>query len=77
MDWPAQLPDLNPIKHLWHNLKRRLETYPNAPRSINERWKRVQDEWIGIPLQTCLDLIDTMSRQVGTITAVRSGYTKY
>lgn len=21
MDWPAQTPNLNPIKHIWHHLK--------------------------------------------------------
>lgn len=77
LDWPAQSADLNPIEHLWHHLKRMLATYETFPSSIAELWERVQDEWNKIPLQTCLDLIDSMPRRVEAVLRAKGGYTKY
>ncbi|KAI1003599.1 hypothetical protein K3495_g4608 [Podosphaera aphanis] len=44
LDWPAQSPDLNPIEHLWEELKRRLGTYHEPPKGVGELWQRVQRE---------------------------------
>ena len=35
LDWLAQSPDLNPIKHLWDELERRLRASPNRPTSVS------------------------------------------
>ena len=41
LSWPAQSPDLNPIEHIWNNLKRKLGDYEVPPQGILELWERV------------------------------------
>ena len=56
MDWPPQSPDMNPIEHLWHALKKQLRTHEEPPKGIHGLWKRVQDEWLkpaGILFRAC------------------------
>ena len=41
MAWPAQSPDINPIEHLWVDLKRALKKYPKPAKGVHELWERV------------------------------------
>jgi transposase len=75
--WPAQSPDLNPIEHLWHHLKRRLGGYESQPNGILELWERVQDEWDKIDPKVCQDLIESMPRRVQAVIDAKGGSTKY
>jgi transposase len=77
LEWPAQSPDLNPIEHLWEHLKRQLNKYETEPSGIFELWERVEAEWNQIPVQVCLDLIESIPRRVAAVLAARGGYTKY
>ena len=53
MDWPAQFPDINPIEHFWHHLKKKLAGYNIPPKGILELWDRVEEEWNKIPSEVC------------------------
>jgi hypothetical protein len=75
--WPAQSPDLNPIEHLWHHLKRRLGQYEKPPGGIQELWERVEVEWEKIDAAACQNLIESMPRRVSAVIKAKGGYTKY
>ncbi|KAJ8729055.1 hypothetical protein PYW07_006751 [Mythimna separata] len=36
LPWPARSPDLNPIEHIWDNLKRRVRARVPAPTTLGE-----------------------------------------
>ena len=77
LDWPAQSPDLNPIEHLWDNLKRKLNGYPDQATSMHMLWDRVQEQWDKITKQECLDLIESMPRRIKAVLDARGFATKY
>lgn len=77
LSWPAQSPDLNPIEHLWHHLKRKLAEYQEPPKGILELWERVEGEWNKIGPEVCQNLIESMPRRVEAVVKANGGYTKY
>ena len=52
LDWPAQSPDLNLIKHLWHELGRRLRARPSRPTSVSDLTNELLEDWSKIPINT-------------------------
>ena len=45
LDWPAQSPDLNPIKHLWDELEPCLRARPNRATSVPDLTNALVAEW--------------------------------
>ena len=43
-DWLPNSPDLNPIEHLWHHVKLKLDQYTTKPKNIDELWQRFDQE---------------------------------
>ncbi|CAG4973881.1 unnamed protein product [Colias eurytheme] len=48
MDWPARSPDLNPIEHLWDELKRKVRARNPAPATKSDLKAALIEEWDSI-----------------------------
>ena len=77
LEWPAQSPDLNPIEHLWANLKRRLNQYDHPPTGMLELWERIEDEWNKIDKETCLKLVESMPNRIKAVLKSKGKWTRY
>ncbi|KIK99763.1 hypothetical protein PAXRUDRAFT_131353 [Paxillus rubicundulus Ve08.2h10] len=85
MVWPAQSPDLNPMKHTWGYLKRRLaehehleqQYYQHPPNGMEQLWERIEVDWNKVPASVCQGLIESMSRRIEAVLKAKGGYTKY
>jgi hypothetical protein len=72
---PPYSADMNPIEHLWAQIKYRLRGRRFKTR--DELWTEVKNEWEAIPLDRVIDLIDSMPRRIRAVIAAKGGPTKY
>ena len=77
MKWPAMSPDLNPIEHLWGELKRRVRARNPRPSNIDQQKADLIEEWEGIPQETIKKLMVSMKSRLISVIKAREGNTKY
>lgn len=77
LTWPAQSPDLNPIKHLWALLKRQLARYDTVPNGTAQLWERARYEWEQITAEDCLGLIESMPERIAAVLKAKGRWTRY
>lgn len=75
--WIAPSPDLNPIEHVWDNLKRRLRRRPALPETLQDLQAALYEEWELIDQEEIADLIRSMPRRMREVIGVRGGNTRY
>jgi hypothetical protein len=63
----AQNPDLNPIENLWDELERRVRKCENIPRSRDDLFAALKEEWYQIDIETLANLVDSMSRRIDAV----------
>ncbi|KAG0752725.1 hypothetical protein G6F17_013575 [Rhizopus arrhizus] len=76
-DWPAQSPDLNPIEHVWHQLKLKLSCYERRAKNTDELWERVEKSWNEFDKELCQRYIDSMPARIQEVINRKGGSTKY
>jgi len=77
LPWVGQSPDLNPIENAWAELERRLRARPTAPKTKDDLFAALQDEWAAIPGAYFKALVESMPRRVRAVVAARGASTKY
>ncbi|KAG1167803.1 hypothetical protein G6F71_009386 [Rhizopus microsporus] len=69
-DWPAQSPDLNPMEHIWRQLKLNLSLYKTHAKNTQELWERIEKEWNKFDKDLCCKYIDTMPDRIRALKAM-------
>ena len=77
MEWLSLSPDLNPIEHLWRQLKVKLADYDEPPKDLEVLCVRVQREWRRMPLENVRHLIESMPRWIHALLEAKGRYIKY
>ncbi|GFX87392.1 transposable element Tc1 transposase [Trichonephila clavipes] len=73
LPWPARSPDLSPVEHVWHQLKRQM---PSC-HSVHDLELAVQDLWAHLPQDNIRCLINSMPDRVVACIAAGGGPTRY
>jgi transposase len=74
---PPQSPDINPIEHVWHKLKTRINSHPVIPKNLEEMWVVIQEEWAKIDLEFINGLVKSMPDRVEAVRKAKGGPTRY
>ncbi|GFV80877.1 transposable element Tcb1 transposase [Trichonephila clavipes] len=77
MDWPAYLPELNPIEHVWDMLDRRIAVSHQSSTCLPELRRVLLDEWCNIPQDQIHNLILSMPRRCKACIASSGRHTPY
>ena len=75
LEWPGQSPDLNPIEHLWRDLK--IAVQRRSPSSLTELERIGRDERENLPKYRCAKLVASYPRSPEAEITAKGASTKY
>ncbi|KAG2457585.1 TCB1 transposase, partial [Polypterus senegalus] len=75
LEWPSQSPDLNPIEHLWRDLK--MAVHRHFPSNLMELERCCKEEWAKLAKDWCAKLVASYSKRLEAVIAAKGASTKY
>lgn len=76
MDWPGNSPDLNPIEHLWQQMKVKIAKV--RPSSKDELIEIIKKVWnTDITAEYLRTLVESMPRRIQAVLTAKGGHIKY
>jgi hypothetical protein len=75
LEWPIQRPDLNPIQHLWRDLK--IAVQRCSPSNLTELERICREEWKELPKYRCTKLVASYSKRLEAVITAKGASTKY
>lgn len=75
LEWPSSSPDLNPIEHLWGDVKKAVSA-KNIP-NMDVLFAEVKTAWQAIPVARCQNLITSMRNRCEAVLKQKGYGTKY
>ena len=75
LEWPSQNSDLNPIEHLWRDLK--IPVQRRSPSNMTELERICREEWENLSKYRCAKLVASYPRRLKAVIATKGASTKY
>ncbi len=75
LEWPSKSPDLNPIEHLWRDLK--MSVHQRLPSNLTELERICKEEWQRIPKSRCEKLVASFPKRLMAVLNQKGASTKY
>ncbi|KAG2456820.1 TC1A transposase, partial [Polypterus senegalus] len=75
LKWPPMSPDLNPIEHLWRDLK--IAVGRRRPSNLRNLEQFAKEEWLEIPVEGCNKLVDGYRKRLILVIFSKGHATKY
>ncbi len=75
LEWPSKSPDLNPIEHLWRDLK--MAVHQRLPSNLTELERICKEEWQRIPKSRCEKLVASLPKRLMAVLNQKGASTKY
>uniref|UniRef100_A0AAZ3NSF9 Tc1-like transposase DDE domain-containing protein n=1 Tax=Oncorhynchus tshawytscha TaxID=74940 RepID=A0AAZ3NSF9_ONCTS len=75
LEWPSQIPDLNPIEHLLRDLK--IAVQQHSPSNLTDLERICREEWEKLPKYRCAKLVASNPRRLEAVFAAKGASTRY